>query len=49
MKRELTIWENVFANDTSDKVLISTIYKKTHMTQYQEDKQSSLKMGKGPQ
>ena len=27
MKREATVWENIFANDTSDKVLISKIYK----------------------
>ena len=27
MKRELTIWENIFANVTSDKGLISKIYK----------------------
>ena len=27
MKREPTIWENVFANDTLDKDLISKIYK----------------------
>ena len=27
MKRELAIWENKFANDTSDKGLISEIYK----------------------
>ena len=27
MERELTIWENTFANDTSDKGLISKIYK----------------------
>ena len=27
MKREPTIWENIFANDTSDKGLISQIYK----------------------
>ena len=27
MKRELTIWENIFANDTSDKGLISKIHK----------------------
>ena len=26
--RELTVWENIFANDTSDKGLISKIYKK---------------------
>ena len=27
MKRESTIWENIFANDTSDKGLVSKIYK----------------------
>ena len=27
MKRELTIWENIFANGTLDKGLISKIYK----------------------
>ena len=27
MQREPTIWENIFANDTSDKGLISKIYK----------------------
>ena len=27
MKRELTVRENIFANDTSDKGLISKIYK----------------------
>ena len=27
MTRELTIWDNIFANDTSEKVLIYKIYK----------------------
>ena len=27
LQREPTVWENVFANDTSDKGLISKIYK----------------------
>ena len=27
MKREPIVWENIFANDTSDKGLISEIYK----------------------
>ena len=27
MKREPTIWENIVANDTSDKEMISKIYK----------------------
>ena len=32
MKREPTIWENIFTNDTSDKGLISKIYKEhTHL------------------
>ena len=26
MKRELTVWENIFANDSLDKGLISKIY-----------------------
>ena len=37
MKRETTIWENIFASDTSDKGLISKIYK-THMIPLEEDK-----------
>ena len=32
MKREPTVRENIFANDTLDKGLISKIYKKTHTT-----------------
>ena len=36
MKRETTVWENIFANDTSDKGLISKIYKEN--TRLQEDK-----------
>ena len=27
MKEEPTVWENIFANETSDKSLISKIYK----------------------
>ena len=27
LQRETTVWENIFANDTSDKGLISKIYK----------------------
>ena len=30
MKREPTVWENIFANDISDKGLISKIYKESH-------------------
>ena len=32
MKREPTVWENIFANDTSEKGLISKIYKE--LTQF---------------
>ena len=49
MKREPTTWENIFANDTLDKGLVSNIYKELiHTSQHQEDKQSNLKMWKGP-
>ena len=40
MKREPTVWENIFANDTLEKGLISKIYKDP-MTKCQEDKQSN--------
>ena len=36
MITESTVWENIFANDTSDKGLISKIYKE--LTGLQEDK-----------
>ena len=38
MEREPTIWENIFANDTSDKDLISKIYREL-TAPLQEDKQ----------
>ena len=38
MKRESTVWENIYAKDTSDKGLISKIYKE-HTSPLQEDKQ----------
>ena len=34
MKRELTVWEDIFANDTSDKGLISKIYKELNIKSY---------------
>ena len=39
VKREPTIWENIFANDTSDKGLISK--DRAHMTPSQEGKESN--------
>ena len=38
MKREPTVWENIFASETSDKGLISKIYKELTWL-LQEDKQ----------
>ena len=49
MNREPTVWENIFANDTSDKGLISKKDKELNMTPYQEDRQSNYEMGKGPE
>ena len=49
MEREPTVWENIFANYTLDKGLISKIYKELTMTPHQEDRQSNLQMGKGPE
>ena len=45
MKREQTMWENISESDTWDKGLMSKIYKKTHTTPHQEDKESNLKNG----
>ena len=36
MKREPTIWENIFANNTSDKGLISKIYKELTRLHYRK-------------
>ena len=39
IKRKPTVWEIIFAKGTSDKGLISKIYKELNMTPLQEDKQ----------
>ena len=48
MKRETTICENIFANDTSDKGLISTIYRENSHNSTPGRHVIQLKMGKGP-
>ena len=47
MKREPTIWENIFANDTLDKALLSKIYKE--LIQLKTRKTIQLKYGQGPE
>ena len=40
MKRQPTEWKKIFANDISDKILTSKIYKKSHKSQHQQNKNS---------
>ena len=47
MEREPTIWQNLFATDTSEKGLMSKIYKESHEST--PGRQAiQLKIGKGP-
>ena len=48
IKREPTIQENIFTNDTSDKSLISKIYKELILLNTRKQI-IQLKMGKGPE
>ena len=45
MKREPTVWKNIFANDTSDKGLISNIYTKNSYDSTPERQTTQLKNG----
>ena len=44
-KRQPSEWEKIIANETTDKGLVSKIYKAVHTTQYQKNNQVNKKMG----
>ena len=48
VKRQPSEWEKIMANETTDKGLISKIYKAAHTTQCQKNKQPNQKVGKRP-
>ena len=45
MKRQPTKWEKIFANEVTDKGLISKIYKTAHAAQYQKKQTTQSKNG----
>ena len=49
IKREPMVWENIIAKDTSDKGLISKIYKNNSYDSTPRRQKNQLKMGKRPE
>ena len=47
-KRQLSEWEKIIANETTDKELNSKIIQAAHTIQYQKNKQPNQKVGKIP-
>ena len=48
MKRQPTDWEKIFANDVTDKGLISKIYEQLIQPNTKKNKQPNQKVGKRP-
>ena len=48
MKRQPSEWEKIFANEATDKGLISKIYQQLMQLNIRRNKQPSPKMGRGP-
>ena len=47
-KRQPTVWEKIFANNTFYKRLISQLYKEIIQLNIKKNKQSNLKLCRGP-